>query len=217
MAGRDFRGLSDLMATVSRARLLAELSDDKAAPVTWRDVKRQRLARVEVDPQHAQIALATQECPVVAGHPGSELAARAVTAFVEGRWRILILGGGTGRGKSVAATWAAASMDGSWWVSAKDVRVGESWSEAFRRALKVPVLIIDDMGQEASEWASKELEMLAESRFDKGKKTLITTNLLRDEGKRSFLTAYGARLLSRIDSDRGRFVMCLGPDLRRQG
>jgi len=154
---------------------------------------------------------------VIPGHPGSEMAARAATAFVGGRWRTLVLGGSTGRGKTVAATWVAASLDGSWWVSAKDVRVGDSWSEAFRRALKVPVLIVDDMGQEATEWASKELEMLVESRFDKGRRTLVTTNLPREDGKRSFGSVYGQRLLSRIDSDKGKFVICLGPDIRRGG
>jgi len=61
MSGRDFRGLDELMAMVTRTRHLAEATEDRAAPVTWRDVKQQRLMRVEVDPQHAQIVLAAPE------------------------------------------------------------------------------------------------------------------------------------------------------------
>jgi DNA replication protein DnaC len=206
------------MGLVSRARLLAEIAEDRAEdrmpPVTWRDVKRQRLQRFEVDPQHVQIVLAAPECPFVAGHQGSETAARAVTAFVDGQWRILVLGGSTGRGKSVAATWVAASLDGVYWISAKDVRVGEAWSESFRRALKAPILIVDDLGREATEWASKEIEMLIESRFDKGKRTLATTNLHPTEGTKNFHSFYGTRLLSRITSDKGQYVLCFGADLR---
>lgn len=184
--------------------------------------QRERLRTLEVDPDAARLAMwSPGECPRMKGHPGSEAAANAVERFLEDKkLRLLVLGGSTGRGKSVAATWLAMRLDATWWISAKDVRVGDAWDAMRTRALKAANLVIDDLGQERMEWASGELGSLMESRFDKGRRTLVTTNLppsSNEQRVKTFASVYGDRLFSRLSKDGvGLYVACLGGDLRRQ-
>ncbi len=181
----------------------------------------ERLRSLEVDPDAARLALASSsKCPRIVGHPGSEAAAEAVEKFLADKaLRLLVLGGSTGRGKSVAATWLAMRLDATWWISAKDVRVGDAWDAMRSRALKAANLVVDDLGQERMEWASGELGSLIESRFDKGRRTLVTTNLLptSSDRQKTFASTYGDRLYSRLcKQGAGLYVACLGNDLRRQ-
>lgn len=184
--------------------------------------QRERLRTLEVDPDAARLAMwSPGECPRMKGHPGSEAAATAVERFLEDKkLRLLVLGGSTGRGKTVAATWLAMRLDSTWWISAKDVRVGDAWDAMRSRALKAANLVIDDLGQERMEWASGELGSLIESRFDKGRRTLVTTNLpptTNEQRVKTFASVYGDRLFSRLNKEgAGLYVACLGGDLRRQ-
>ena len=184
--------------------------------------QRERLRGLEVDPDAARLAMwSPAQCPRIKGHPGSEAAATAVERFLEDkRLRLLVLGGSTGRGKTVAATWLAMRLDATWWISAKDVRVGDAWDAMRNRALKAANLVIDDLGQERMEWASGELGSLIESRFDKGRRTLATTNLppsSPEQRGKTFASTYGDRLYSRLcKPDIGLYVACLGNDIRRQ-
>lgn len=181
-----------------------------------------RLRGLEVDPDAVRIVVESPaKCPRIAGHAGSEAAAAAVERFYsDRRLRLLVLGGSTGRGKSVAATWLAMKLDATWWISAKDVRVGDEWNGMRSRAMKAANLVIDDLGQERIEWASGELGSLIESRFDKGRRTLITTNLppiSNEQRGKTFASVYGDRLYSRLSkAEAGLYVACLGGDLRRQ-
>lgn len=201
----------DPRAMIDRLRLMAE----NAGPVhddSWRQTKRERLQSLDVDPEHVKLALATPDCPVIDGHIGSIAAARAAARFLVSPIRLLVLGGPTGRGKTVAATWLAASLDACWWISAKDIRVGEAWTQAYARAAKAGALIVDDAGQESNEWAAKELGSLLESRFDKGRRTVVTTNL----GGAAYAQRYGDRLASRLSAkEKSAFVVCGGADLRK--
>lgn len=202
-------------------------------PVEWEPIQRrpeppasseqrERLRTLEVDPDAARLAMwSPGECPRMKGHPGSEAAATAVERFLEDKkLRLLVLGGSTGRGKTVAATWLAMRLDATWWISAKDVRVGDAWDAMRSRALKAANLVIDDLGQERMEWASGELGSLIESRFDKGRRTLVTTNLpptSNEQRVKTFASVYGDRLFSRLNKEgAGLYVACLGGDLRRQ-
>ena len=184
--------------------------------------QRERLRTLEVDPDAARLAMwSPGECPRMKGHPGSEAAATAVERFLEDKkLRLLVLGGSTGRGKTVSATWAAMKLPATWWISAKDVRVGDAWDAMRSRALKAANLVIDDLGQERMEWASNELGSLIESRFDKGRRTLVTTNLpptSNEQRVKTFASVYGDRLFSRLNKEGvGLYVACLGGDLRRQ-
>lgn len=204
----------DIQAMIGNLRILADARGYEAPKEEWRDERRERLRGLEIDPLHARLAIEHRECPKIAGHQGSIAAAQAATAFVATlELRLAIIGGPTGRGKTVAATWVASNLDSVLWVSAKDCRVGEAWDQLRKRAAKCGVLVLDDLGQEASEWASSELGSLVESRFDKGLRTLATTNLpMAALGKR-----YSDRFLSRLSQNRlSLYATCGGSDLRRE-
>jgi len=212
---------SDFNPKAYLAQIRAKAEAANAAPPDeqdWRDIRRERVRLLDLDPDHVRLAVAQQRCPVIAGHPGSQAAARASESFVRGDGRrLLVLGGPTGRGKSCAATWVAACLDGSWWLSAKEVRVGEHWSSnAYPRALKALVLVVDDLGHESSEWASKELASLIEVRSDRGRRTVVTTNLPPEGEGRTLAAVYGDRFRSRLASAYGSYVACGGDDLRRR-
>jgi len=211
----DFKQF-DPRAFVENLRIMSDAKGAVAEEPSdaWRSVRRERLRGLEVDPEHARLALADRGCPSLPTHAGSRAAADAAERFVaDPKARLLIFGGPTGRGKSVAATWIAGSLDGCSWISAKDVRVGDAWAQAFPRALKALALIVDDLGQEASEWAAKELGSLIESRYDKGRRTVITTNL----PLASVVKVYGDRLASRLSrAGASEYVICGGSDLRRE-
>ena len=202
----------DWKATFDRIREMADARGLAPDPDEWRGVKRERLRQLEVDPDHERLVLASPACPALLTHKGSVDAAKAAEAFVrDGSLRLLVLGGPTGRGKTVAATWLAATLDACRWLSAKDVRVGDAWSQTQPKTAKAAVLIVDDLGHETSEWAHKELSALLESRFDKGRRSIITTNL----PPATFAKTYGDRLASRLEKPgRGLYVLCGGADLR---
>lgn len=227
--------MSDFKHPFGDADFLRRVAVKRPEPVEWdgepiqrrpeppaSNEQRERLRTLEVDPDAARLAMwSPRECPRMKGHPGSEAAATAVERFLEDKkLRLLVLGGSTGRGKTVAATWLAMRLDSTWWISAKDVRVGDAWDAMRSRALKAANLVIDDLGQERMEWASGELGSLMESRFDKGRRTLVTTNLpptTNEQRVKTFASVYGDRLFSRLNKEgAGLYVACLGGDLRRQ-
>lgn len=204
----------DWKQTFARLREMADARGAVEDPNEWRSLKRGRIEGMAVDPDHIRLVLASPACPVAVAHRGSEDAARAAEAFVATpSLRLLVLGGPTGRGKTVTATWIAATLDACRWLSAKDVRVGDAWSQMHPKAMRSAVLIVDDLGHEASEWAHKELSALLESRFDKGLRSVVTTNL----PPAAFGKVYGDRLASRMERPgRGLYVVCGGNDLRRE-
>lgn len=221
---RDLSGLP-MGATLARIRQLAEARSDvfaePAAP-TEDDERRLELDRRAnrlraagvLDPEAvAAVVQATASCPRIVGHPGSEAAARAVEAFVADRdARTLLLLGPTGRGKSFASAWPLASSAGAW-LSATDVRVG-GWDELRPKAVSARLLVIDDLGREATEWAARELADVLELRHNRGLRTIATSNLLEDK----LAARYGERCASRwSDSRFSRTVVVLGPDLRSRG
>lgn len=153
-------------------------------------------------------------CPVVAGNAASLRIAREVESFVGTDLQTLVLIAAPGRGKSFAAAWAIAEHQSeSMWLQALDVRVGASWDSLRERAVKVPMLVVDDLGEEAAgEYGVKEIAGLLQSRHNCGLKTLVTTNLLEDE----IHEKYGERLTSRWSEEGlSRVVMVDGPDLRQ--
>jgi hypothetical protein len=199
---------------ISNLRMLSDARGPMPEPEPeWRERRKERLRSLEIDPEHVRLALSSERCPSLVGHAGSVAASQAAEHFVsDQRFRLLVLGGPTGRGKSATATWIAGTLEACWWISAKDVRVGDAWSQAFPRALKAAILVIDDLGQEGNDWASKELGSLMESRFDKGRRTVATTNL----PLASLAKAYGDRLASRLSRPKvSEYVICGGGDLRR--
>lgn len=126
----------------------------------------------------------------------------------------LVLCAPPGRGKSWLATWVVAeSLDRALWMQASDCRVGDAWSALREKALRMGLLVVDDLGEEASgDWGVREMATLLESRHNSGRRTVVTTNLAPVEiGKR-----YGERLLSRwSETAYSRMVAVRGDDLRR--
>lgn len=222
----DFQGRARRMAELARQRMASDATEDWDEPtlVEPRDLvsagsKRERLAGMSVNAEAARLVIDSAGCPVIVGHPGSEAAAKAAQRFVtDPTLRLLVIGGSTGRGKTVAAAWVAAVLDATWWLSARIVRVGDDWSHAHGRALRAAHLVIDDLGVEKNQWASDELGSVIEERTDRGLRTLVTTNLppRSTDGGKSLLTCYGERFMSRLaQRPTSEYVVCAGPDLRR--
>lgn len=151
-------------------------------------------------------------CPRPEGQPWLEKLLKAVEAWVQGEFTTLVASASTGRGKSFAATWAVAEIqERSLWLPASHVRVG--WDELRQMAEKIPVLIVDDLGEEgASDWGQKEVSTLLQNRHDAGRRTLVTTNL----SKPDIGTRYGERLISRWSDESARIVSIAGIDLRKR-
>ncbi len=178
--------------------------------------RRNRLrAAGALDPEATAAAVeAIGHCPRVEGHPGSAAAAQAVELFLtEQTARVLVLAGPTGRGKSFAATWALAEYHHAGvWLSAAECRVA-GWDELRPKAAASKLLVVDDLGRESTDWSARELGDLVELRFNRGHRTVITTNLTT----RALFQRYGDRVESRLSDARfSRVAETPGPDLRRR-
>lgn len=129
---------------------------------------------------------------------------------------IVVLAGAPGRGKSVAAcAWLVLGQTSVKWVSAGSLSRGIAYDdEAFQRLARVGRLVIDDVGTEYQDQKERYLATfgeLVDARFGNKRPTLLTTNLT----VAVFKERYGERLASRINED-GAFIVCGGPDLRRE-
>lgn len=142
--------------------------------------------------------------------------------------RVLVLSGKTGRGKTYAA-FALGNVYGAqgWHVAAishkrylDSLEPGGSDEPAFRirrRVQLAEVLIIDGFGDEmdpcrpASEFRARETADVISARLGKGKRTIITTNLVPDE----LALMFGERVISRL-RQRSVAVLIEGED-RRNG
>lgn len=143
-------------------------------------------------------------------------AIKAVREFAESSkegW-CLVLSGDKGCGKSTAAAFylenrtirIAKKNRGAhsfpipsrqfWWTAAKINRVS-SYDAKLENLMRIPVLIIDDLGVEYADKGGHfngRLDELLSARYDNYKKTIITTNL----NAKDFEERYGKRISSRI-------------------
>lgn len=80
---------------------------------------------------------------------------------------------------------------------------------------KAEVLVLDDLGAErsrgADDWATSQLDVLLDARFNNLRPTWYTTNL----GPKDFLARYGPRIYSRLCGENPLVEVPPGPDLRR--
>lgn len=136
----------------------------------------------------------------------------AARAFVASKKSFLVLFGGVGSGKSAAAAWTLAGKGSAGFVrAAKLARIskfedGGEWEDA----LRVRWLVIDDLGTESvSDYWFERVNELLDSRYGDRLRTVITSNLSKEEIK----TKYGDRIASRIRDD-GMVVGCGSDDLR---
>lgn len=172
---------------------------------------------------------------VVRSSPASTPALEAVREWLKTDATWLLLAGDVGTGKSVAASHALAVelaltefQEGRVDI-AKPSRV--QGTGAFRRAsavvrmsvfdegarelalLKsVATLVVDDLGTEhATSWGQSLIHEIFDTRHDDKLRTIITTNIKRDQLK----AALGDRLSDRIAQD-GKVVCLEGKSMRRQ-
>ena len=120
---------------------------------------------------------------------------------------LLVLSGGAGSGKSVAAAWAVISMTGVWTEAGEFARIPQRDEygnlcgfDPGRRAEETPLLVIDDVGSEYSGSKGYAVNRIQEAiihREARNMRTIVTTNLSAQE----FPSEYGDRVASRIDGD----------------
>jgi len=171
------------------------------------------------------------KAPVIGDHKGTVLAAKRAEQFLaDKRLATLVLSGLPGLGKSTAAAWIFAEERYGEWVSAGDIRNDTEWHQR-RKGLHDGYLVyVDDLGCEATPYATAELATLVERRHDAGKRTVITTNLLMHSDDREKVPAdrrgsfpvghsinerYGERVASRLSDDRTLVAWMGGYDLRK--
>lgn len=121
------------------------------------------------------------------------------------RSRMVLLGGGIGTGKTVAAGWRLAETGYGRFVKATAYAAialsddGQSKRDAIKSER---FLVVDDLGQEPPQIGWRMADLL-DARYDGNGTTIITSNLNDTEiGKR-----YGAQLVDRIN-ERGGYVNC---------
>jgi DNA replication protein DnaC len=127
------------------------------------------------------------------------------------RGLVLVLGGERGLGKSAAMGWALARHEGSaLWVDAADVgatpRNGYSDNaHAWERWLSVQLLALDDLGTEKGD--PEDLVGLLAQRYNRGRATIVSTNLSRAQIAERYLSSdIGRRLADRLINAQGRAV-----------
>lgn len=129
----------------------------------------------------------------------------------------LVLLGGTGTGKTVAAVWAmreaARQAEPVAFRTAAALSRMSGFNEGaveLERLQRVSLLVVDDVGAEAqTSWGQGLLSELLDARHQGFRRTIITSNL----GQEAFKQRIGERLVDRIRED-GRVVMLGGRTLR---
>jgi DNA replication protein DnaC len=143
----------------------------------------------------------------------------AVRQFMAARKTFLVLAGGVGPGKTIAASWAVDEARGRLVKAMRLTRTGTygDAAEAFWRELgEAPLLAIDDLGTEPRDdkgWAEANFAALLDERYDREAPTILTTNLTLDRFREMYLSADGGRLLDRF-REVGEFYGLAGESLR---
>jgi len=139
----------------------------------------------------------------------------AVLRWLEGSRSFLLLAGGTGTGKTIAACHAL-ERGGVFERAVSAGRLGLYGDEdvARMRALRrARVLVLDDLGAEfAGDVWRAQFDELVDERYGDRLRTVITTNLSPDAVRER----YGARVADRIRHD-GQVVTCGAESLRTPG
>ena len=169
-------------------------------------------------------------------------AVETVETWLKGELKALVLLGGVGCGKSLAAAWAIANnlvayevfryrtgdlptdwrFRSAFFVQAQDLAwprdAFEDTLPVLKRAKNCSLLVVDDCGTENGD-GERGLDAVLRVRLDgEGRRTILTSNLPEGSEKTKpatgFRGRYGRRLLSRILGS-GRIAICAGPDLRQ--
>lgn len=121
---------------------------------------------------------------------------------------LLVLAGGVGVGKSVAAAYAIRRTPGRWIHAAEIPKLTGHENEHKLRGLRhARLLVVDDLGAEYSDkggWVRAAIEDLILQRYDDGLRTLCTTNVYVPA---EFKAKYTERLIDRIREADGYCVV----------
>lgn len=135
---------------------------------------------------------------------------------------ILVLAGGVGTGKTVAAAWGCAFHSGRMVKALDLVRIGlfaEGQDKATLRDLeRADLAVIDDVGAEPQDtkgYAYAAFFEAFERRYDACAKTILTTNLTMDEFRARYGTGVGVRFWDRIRGD-ARWIDVPGKSMRER-
>jgi DNA replication protein DnaC len=110
-------------------------------------------------------------------------ATQAVDEWLPTGKRLLLLSGGVGTGKTVAAASAIRRTRGRWLYAPNITKVasfGDKQAEALATLRATKLLVVDDIGAEFSQttgWGRTELANLIVDRYEDGLRTVMTTNL----------------------------------------
>lgn len=141
-------------------------------------------------------------------------ATMAVDGWLATDQRLLLLTGGLGCGKSVAAGYAIKRSPGRWMHASEIAKAARfEADERMRELLAARLLVIDDLGAEfndASGWGRAALTTLLLQRYEEGLRTLITTNL----DQKTWSTYADPRIKDRLKA--GTIFEVKGESLRRR-
>lgn len=224
--GAMFADLQRLQAEEASRRGFADI-DAMVAHDQAEEVRRRSAEVAKASKQHRASVVAAlrgrlteqAEAAIVDQTLADTQALAAVREWLAGRKPVLILSGGTGCGKTVAAAWALATREGPF-QAIRAVRLGSAWErwssdredgvEALR--LWVDTMLVDDLGQEPIEdrRVVPAVEELFDSRQSPRTRTIVTTNLSPAQMRER----YSERVLSRW-AQGAMVVHVKGTDLRR--
>jgi len=168
-----------------------------AVRAAWAARRQAELELAGVDHKHARM--------LVAGTVRQTVALEAADRWADGDRLLLVLSGDKGRGKTLAAARmvhrfggllleASLLCDEGWWLTQGR---RSSITRATRDDLALaPLLVIDDLGQEAESrraHTAEAVSTLIQHRTRKGLRTVITTNLLAEPVARARASAAASR------------------------
>jgi DNA replication protein DnaC len=151
---------------------------------------------------------------VLLGDFRSTTATQAVDLWLATDHRLLLLTGGLGCGKSVAAGYAIKRTPGRWMHASEIAKAARFEAEdRMRELLSCRLLVIDDLGAEfndGSGWGRAALTNLLLQRYEEAGRTVITTNL----DKKAWSTYADPRIKDRLAA--GTIFEVPGESLRRR-
>lgn len=154
---------------------------------------------------------------VVTGAMEPTEATQAVDEWLPTDKRLLLLSGGVGTGKTVAAAHAIRRARGRWLYAPNITKVasfGDEQAQAMSRLRASKLLVIDDLGSEFSQttgWGRTELANLIVDRYEDALRTIITTNL----DAKAWRAYADERLRDRLGGRFGKAVLVGGTSRRR--
>lgn len=141
---------------------------------------------------------------VMGGGVTDTKAIQAARQFVESDRQFLVLAGGVGCGKTVAAALVVHQLGGRFIDVSRLVRLSRYDDDQIRPYEECSLLAIDDLGMEYADTKGSflaTLDGLLNARYAAGLRTVITANLAWD----AFRRRYGERIADRL-KESGRYV-----------